>query len=74
MDLCRQFGANVKWFRNEAGHTQDVFAELAGVARSYLAEVEVGRRNPTLKVVERIAVALDVPPAALLMDPKGPFA
>lgn len=66
MDLCRTFGGNVKRLRKEAGYSQEAFADRAGVARSYMSEVEVGRRNPTLRVVERIANALDVPAATLL--------
>ncbi len=66
MDLCGQFGANVRKFRRKGGHSQEAFADLAGLARSYMSEVESGRRNPTLKVVERIARALEVKPARLL--------
>ncbi|MET0240583.1 MAG: helix-turn-helix transcriptional regulator [Sphingobium sp.] len=68
MDLCRQFGANVKRLRKEAGLSQEEFAEKAGVARSYMSDVEVGDRNPTLKVVERLALALGVPAASLLQE------
>ncbi|WP_439468446.1 helix-turn-helix domain-containing protein [Blastomonas fulva] len=66
MDLCRRFGLNVKNVRVAAGHTQEELADLAGVARSYMSDVERGVRNPTLKVVERIAKALDIHPAKLL--------
>jgi len=66
MNLCERFGANVKRLRKEAGYSQETFADLAGLARSYMSEVEVGRRNPTLKIVERIAGALNVAPSSLL--------
>ena len=66
MDLCRKFGANVRRLRRDAGYSQEAFADIAGVARSYMSEVEVGGHNPTLKVVERIAVALKVSPSTLL--------
>ncbi|WP_395611628.1 helix-turn-helix domain-containing protein [Allosphingosinicella sp.] len=65
-DLCRKFGLNVKRLRKEAGLTQDALADTAVVARSYMADVEAGRRNPTLKVVERIAAALNISPSTLL--------
>ena len=67
MDLCRQFGANVRRLRKRAGYSQEAFADLSGIARSYMSEVEVGRRNPTLKVVQRIAEALGVPASTLLV-------
>lgn len=66
MDLCERFGANVRRLRKEAGFSQEAFADRAGLARSYMSEVEIGRRNPTLKVVERIAEALNVGPDTLL--------
>ena len=66
MDLCRRFGLNVKAARKRAGHSQETLADTAGVARSYMSDVETGARNPTLRVVERIAAALEVGPGRLL--------
>lgn len=66
MDLCRQFGLNVKRARKEAGISQEALADVANVARSYMSDVERGARNPTLKVVERIAASLHVDPSQLL--------
>ena len=66
MDLCRQFGINVSRARREAGLSQEALADLAKVARSYMSDVERGARNPTLRVVERIAVALGVEASGLL--------
>lgn len=67
MELCRRFGLNVKAARKEAGLSQEALADLAAVARSYMSDVERGERNPTLHVVERIASALGVHPASLLL-------
>lgn len=66
MELHRRFGMNVKRARNEAGYTQEAFADRAGIARSYMSDVERGARNPTLGVVDRIAKALGVSPGSLL--------
>ena len=66
MDLCRQFGTNVRRFRKKAGLSQEAFADLTGLARSYMSDVERGARNPTLRTVERIANALEAPPYVLL--------
>jgi len=67
MDLCRRFGINVKRTRKDAGYSQEELADIAGVARSYMSDVERGARNPTLKVVERIASALKTDPGTLLV-------
>lgn len=66
MDLRRRFGINVARTRKETGLSQEALADLAKVARSYMSDIETGARNPTLKVVERIADALKVPPGHLL--------
>jgi len=66
MNLRQQFGINVKRLRKEAGYSQEAFADIAGVARSYASDIERGARNPTLEVVERIAKALNIPPSRLL--------
>lgn len=46
--------------------TLEALAHDVGLAYSYVGELERGRRNPTLKVVERIAIALDKSPIELL--------
>jgi transcriptional regulator with XRE-family HTH domain len=66
MELHRRFGRNVKSMRKAAGFTQDAFADLAGLTRSYMSDIENARRNPTLMVVAKIAKALNVSPSSLL--------
>lgn len=50
--------------------SQEHFAELVGVHRTYLGGLERGERNITLKGVERIASWLDIDPLDLLIDRK----
>lgn len=71
MDLCGIFGTNVKRLRKQAGYSQEEFADLTGTARSYMSDLERSARNPTLKIVERIALALKVDPSELLKDSNG---
>ncbi|WP_447931859.1 helix-turn-helix domain-containing protein [Sphingopyxis fribergensis] len=61
MDVRLLFGKNVKTLRKAAGYTQDEFADLARVARSYMSGIENGKRAPSIVVVEKIADALAVP-------------
>lgn len=56
----RRFGDRVRTLRAEAGLTQERLAERAGLDRSYLANVEGGGRNPTLDVIHKLALALNV--------------
>lgn len=52
--------------REAAGLSQAAFAARAGLDRLYLGRLERGAQNPTLLVVARIAVELDVSMASLL--------
>lgn len=61
MSLVQVFGRNVRAARKEKGWTQEQLAFEADIKRAYLSEIEGGKRNPTLDVVEKIAVALGVP-------------
>lgn len=46
--------------------TLEALAHEVGLAYSYVGELERGRRNPTLRVVEQIADVLAVSPLELL--------
>lgn len=69
MDLVRIFGRNVREARKAKGLSQEDLEGLTGLKRSYISDMERGLRNPTLKAVERLALALQVTPARLLQDP-----
>jgi transcriptional regulator with XRE-family HTH domain len=67
-DLQIAVGANLRTHRLAAGMSQEAFAELIGVHRTYMGGVERGERNLTLKSLERIAERIGVDPRTLL-DP-----
>lgn len=52
--------------RVSKGITLEALAHDVGLSYSYVGELERGRRNPTLKVVEQIARALEVDALVLL--------
>jgi len=60
MDLRIVVGANIRRLREARGLPQDELAHLAAIHTTYLSGVETGKRNCTLKVLQRLAVALDV--------------
>lgn len=63
---CRRFGKELRQLREQAGLSQEEFAERAGVHRTYVGGIERGERNPTLQTICRLAAALNVPPRRLL--------
>jgi len=50
------------------GWSQERLAEEAALDRSYIAGIEVGSRNPSLKAIDRLSAALKVPISALFQD------
>ena len=52
------FGAAITESRKERGLTQEALAERAEMNRTYLNDVEKGRRNISLFNIERLARAL----------------
>ena len=55
MDVTNIVAANVKKIREQKKLTLDAAAELTGVSRSMLAQIEKGDVNPTISVVWKIA-------------------
>jgi len=59
---------NLKRYRASNGETQATLAEKAEVSIVYLAELEIGRKNPSLEVIERLANALNIRPYELFLE------
>jgi len=69
MDLRDVFAANLRRLRHARGLSQDDLAYEAEVSRSYLSQIEKGAFFASLKIVGRLAEALNVEPAELLRTP-----
>lgn len=66
VEAIRQLGEAIRARRVAAGHSQAAFAEIADVDRQYLGRLERGMQNPSLLLLMRIALELDVTPMELL--------
>ncbi len=51
------FKIKLKQFRKELGLTQQEFAMKCGFSRTTITELESGKKAPTLKMIERLALA-----------------
>lgn len=67
-EFLRAFGDAVRARRKERGLSQEAFADVIPLYRSYVADVERGARNLGLVNSLRIARALGVPLSQLLAD------
>ena len=60
LDIKMRTGLRIKELRAKTGLSQESFAWGIGIARTYFAEVETGKRNTSLVNLERIANGLGV--------------
>lgn len=60
----------VRKARKAAGLSQEDLALEAGLDRTYISQVERGKRNVTVIVLARIARALETTPDKLLVVPR----
>jgi transcriptional regulator with XRE-family HTH domain len=65
-DLQRNVGRNLRAYREGCGLSQEAFADVLGVHRTYMGGIERGERNLTLKSLERIAAHVGLDPLELL--------
>lgn len=60
MDIIKVFGANVRKYRTEKMLSQERFAELCGLHRTYISDIECFRRSISLDNIQKIADALEI--------------
>lgn len=60
MDIKLTIGHRIKELRKELGLSQESLAYKAEVDRTYVTDVENGRRNVSVEILERLIKALDV--------------
>lgn len=69
MSLRDNLAANLRRIRAEREMSQDDFAALIDIHRTYLNHLEHAKRSPTIDVIEKVSERLDVSFADLLGDP-----
>lgn len=59
-EILLKYGQVVRKIRLEKGISQETLADLSGLHRTYMSDVELGKRNVSLENIDRIANALEV--------------
>ena len=70
-ELLISFGSRVRALRHAIGLSQEALADKCGLDRTYVGGIERGERNPSLRNIFRIAVALNVSLSSLVQGVKG---
>lgn len=68
MDILNVFGTNLKKYRNELGVSQEKFAEMCGLHRTYISDVERFQRSIALENIQKIADALNIETYKLFIE------
>ena len=66
MTPIKDFARRLKALRARRDMTQSELAKLSGVSHGYISRIEIGMQEPTLGIIEKLAMALRVKPSALL--------
>ncbi len=70
MDIIKVFGTNVRKYRTAQGVSQEKFAELCGLHRTYISDIECFRRSISLDNIQKIADALNIETHRLFLEDK----
>ncbi len=65
--LARAVGLRIRHLRKQAGFTFDAFVEETGLGRGYISELERGLVVPTITTLNKVAAALELTMADLLL-------
>ena len=66
-------GRELKSIRQSRGLTLDELAEMTGVSKPMLGQIERGQSSPTINTLWKIATGLKAPLSSLLRERGGEF-
>ena len=69
MDIREVFARNLRRYRRAARLSQEELAHRSDIDRTYISSLERGVYAASIDVVDRLATALDLQPADLLIQP-----
>lgn len=69
-NIMVRFGQAVRIIRHDQGISQEELAERCGLHRTYISDVELGKRNVSLENIERIAISLNKSLVELFLEVK----
>lgn len=72
MSLLQVFSSNLRQYRHKRGLSQEEFADLAGLHRTYISALECGKRSISIDNIEKIALALNVDAYLLFISKDTP--
>ena len=68
MNIKEKFGQKVKTLREEKGISIEHLANISSVDRNYISDIEKGKRNVSIEVMEKIISAFELEFTAFFND------
>jgi transcriptional regulator with XRE-family HTH domain len=59
MNVKEKFGNKVKELREQKGYSIEYLSNISNVDRTYVSDIEKGKRNVSIEIMEKIIIALD---------------
>jgi len=60
MNLKEKFGHKIKFLREQKEYSIEYLANIANIDRTYISDIEKGKRNVSLLIIEKLSKALEV--------------
>ena len=67
----KRFGIAVRRNRMRKGLSQEAFADIAGIHRTYVSSIELGKVQVSIAIAEKLAIALETPLSRLWREIEG---
>ena len=68
INILSAYGSTIRKIRQSQNISQEKFADLCGLHRTYISDVELGKRNVSLENIEKIADALNITVSELFKE------
>ena len=65
-DICIRLGKRIRELRKQRGWRQIDLAEHAGVNENYISDLETGKKEVCVRMIQKLARGLDVSMAKLM--------
>ncbi len=59
IDICVRLGRRIRLLREKRGWTQQQLADMTGIGRVHVSELENGKREAGLRMLEKLAASFE---------------
>ena len=66
IDICVRLGRRIRLLRSKRGWTQQQLADMTGIGRVHVSELENGKREAGLRMLEKLAATFEIAVSDLL--------